>query len=158
MNVSQRFKNNGLLTHEREVSKLQEEAGALVQDKHPGSSAVKVCNSFSQAFIHSSACLFIHSVTMALAVVYLLTEDDFTCVFQSYSADVSREWQRFLNLCLCQDTHLDNVEEYKKVSKQKHLDETLSPGAGGSDERLLKSLCVYFNLSISWMWRRSLSH
>ncbi|XP_067237291.1 envoplakin [Chanodichthys erythropterus] len=69
----ERFKNNGLLTHEREVSKLQEEAGALVQDKHPGSSAVK-----------------------------------------SYSADVSREWQRFLNLCLCQDTHLDNVEEYKK--------------------------------------------
>uniref|UniRef100_A0A672QIU1 Envoplakin-like n=1 Tax=Sinocyclocheilus grahami TaxID=75366 RepID=A0A672QIU1_SINGR len=30
------------------------------------------------------------------------------------STDVSREWQRFLNLCLCQDTHLDNVEAYKK--------------------------------------------
>uniref|UniRef100_A0A673IWQ2 Envoplakin-like n=1 Tax=Sinocyclocheilus rhinocerous TaxID=307959 RepID=A0A673IWQ2_9TELE len=66
----ERFKNNGLLSHEREVSKLQEDASVLIEDKHPGSS--------------------------------------------SYSADVSREWQRFLNLCLCQDTHLDNVEAYKK--------------------------------------------
>ncbi|XP_043090950.1 envoplakin [Puntigrus tetrazona] len=69
----ERFKNNGLLSHEREVSKLQEDAYALIDDKHPGSAAVK-----------------------------------------AYSADVSREWQRFLNLCLCQDTHLDNVEAYKK--------------------------------------------
>ncbi|XP_016327702.1 envoplakin-like isoform X1 [Sinocyclocheilus anshuiensis] len=69
----ERFKNNGLLSHEREMSKLQEDASVLIEDKHPGSSAVK-----------------------------------------SYSADVSREWQRFLNLCLCQDTHLDNVEAYKK--------------------------------------------
>ncbi|XP_073800045.1 envoplakin [Danio rerio] len=70
---NERFKNNGLLTHEREVSKLQEEANALIQDKHPGAAAVK-----------------------------------------SYSADVTREWKQFLSLCLCQDTHLDNVEEYKK--------------------------------------------
>uniref|UniRef100_A0A8C2H201 Envoplakin b n=1 Tax=Cyprinus carpio TaxID=7962 RepID=A0A8C2H201_CYPCA len=69
----ERFKNNGLLSHEREVSKLQEDASVLTEDKHPGSSAVK-----------------------------------------SFSADVSREWQRFLNLCQCQDTHLDNVEAYKK--------------------------------------------
>ncbi|XP_016108349.1 envoplakin [Sinocyclocheilus grahami] len=69
----ERFKNNGLLSHEREVSKLQEDASVLIEDKHPGSSAVKL-----------------------------------------YRADVSREWQRFLNLCLCQDTHLDNVEAYKK--------------------------------------------
>uniref|UniRef100_A0A8C1L9U1 Envoplakin b n=1 Tax=Cyprinus carpio TaxID=7962 RepID=A0A8C1L9U1_CYPCA len=66
----ERFKNNGLLSHEREVSKLQEDASVLTEDKHPGSS--------------------------------------------SFSADVSREWQRFLNLCQCQDTHLDNVEAYKK--------------------------------------------
>uniref|UniRef100_A0A8C2GIV0 Envoplakin b n=1 Tax=Cyprinus carpio TaxID=7962 RepID=A0A8C2GIV0_CYPCA len=69
----ERFKNNGLLSHEREVSKLQEDASVLTEDKHPGSSAVK-----------------------------------------SFSTDVSREWQRFLNLCQCQDTHLDNVEAYKK--------------------------------------------
>ncbi|KAK2916917.1 hypothetical protein Q8A67_001291 [Cirrhinus molitorella] len=69
----ERFKNNGLLSHEREVSKLHEGASVLTEDKHPGSSAV-----------------------------------------ESYSASVSREWQRFLNLCLCQETHLDNVEAYKK--------------------------------------------
>ncbi|XP_072318365.1 envoplakin a [Eucyclogobius newberryi] len=28
------------------------------------------------------------------------------------------EWQQFLNLCICQETHLDNVEEYKKY----HMD------------------------------------
>lgn len=101
-------------------------------------------------FVRSLDCLFIQTLNLieTLAVVYLPTEDDFTCVFQSYSADVSREWQRFLSLCLCQDTHLDNVEEYKKVSK-KHLDETLSPGAGGSDERLLKCLCVCILISVS---------
>ncbi|XP_029006466.1 envoplakin a [Betta splendens] len=27
---------------------------------------------------------------------------------------VRNEWQKFLNLCICQETHLDNVEEYKK--------------------------------------------
>lgn len=25
------------------------------------------------------------------------------------------EWQKFLNLCICQETHLDNVEEFKRV-------------------------------------------
>uniref|UniRef100_A0A3B4ACH6 Uncharacterized protein n=1 Tax=Periophthalmus magnuspinnatus TaxID=409849 RepID=A0A3B4ACH6_9GOBI len=32
---------------------------------------------------------------------------------------VRNEWQQFLNLCICQETHLDNVEEYKK---QYHMD------------------------------------
>ncbi|XP_041839150.1 envoplakin a isoform X2 [Melanotaenia boesemani] len=27
---------------------------------------------------------------------------------------VRNEWQQFLNLCICQETHLDNVEEYKR--------------------------------------------
>ncbi|XP_076871991.1 envoplakin a [Brachyhypopomus gauderio] len=27
---------------------------------------------------------------------------------------VRNEWQKFLNLCICQETHLDNVDEYKK--------------------------------------------
>ncbi|XP_026096154.1 envoplakin [Carassius auratus] len=69
----ERFKNNGLLSHEKEVSQIQEDASVLIKNKHPGSDIVK-----------------------------------------SYCTDVSREWQQFLNLCLCQDTHLDNVEEYKK--------------------------------------------
>lgn len=28
---------------------------------------------------------------------------------------VQTEWQAFLNLCLAQETHLDNIEDYKKV-------------------------------------------
>ncbi|KAK7144567.1 hypothetical protein R3I94_010857 [Phoxinus phoxinus] len=27
---------------------------------------------------------------------------------------VRNEWQKFLNLCICQETHLDNLEEYKR--------------------------------------------
>lgn len=35
--------------------------------------------------------------------------------FQGQRDLVRNEWQKFLNLCICQETHLDNVEEYKKV-------------------------------------------
>ncbi len=103
MHVFQRFKNNGLLSHEREVSKLQEDASVLIEDKHPGSSAVKVfihsfihsfvqsfihsfihsfVQSFIQSFIHSFLCSFIQSVSQmfcysfvisCLFVIYLLT-------------------------------------------------------------------------------------
>ncbi|TSX99860.1 Envoplakin [Bagarius yarrelli] len=31
-----------------------------------------------------------------------------------HKAEVQREWQRFLNLCSCQATHLDNVDIYRK--------------------------------------------
>lgn len=27
------------------------------------------------------------------------------------------EWQIFLNLCLAQETHLDNIDDYKKVKR-----------------------------------------
>ncbi|XP_068177424.1 envoplakin a [Antennarius striatus] len=33
---------------------------------------------------------------------------------QAQRDTVRNEWQKFLNLCICQETHLDNVEEYKK--------------------------------------------
>ncbi|XP_047435288.1 envoplakin a [Mugil cephalus] len=40
---------------------------------------------------------------------------------------VRNEWQKFLNLCICQETHLDNVEEYKKYQlDSEQLSETLS--------------------------------
>uniref|UniRef100_A0A672HTY2 Uncharacterized protein n=1 Tax=Salarias fasciatus TaxID=181472 RepID=A0A672HTY2_SALFA len=40
---------------------------------------------------------------------------------------VRGEWQKFLNLCICQETHLDNVEEYKKYQMDtEQLSETLS--------------------------------
>uniref|UniRef100_A0AAV2LMC6 Desmoplakin SH3 domain-containing protein n=1 Tax=Knipowitschia caucasica TaxID=637954 RepID=A0AAV2LMC6_KNICA len=41
--------------------------------------------------------------------------------------DVRNEWQQFLNLCICQETHLDNVGEYKKYQLDcDQLSETLS--------------------------------
>lgn len=42
----QKFKNNGLLAHESEVNKLQDEGDRLVEVvKHPGSPAIAVCPS-----------------------------------------------------------------------------------------------------------------
>lgn len=37
----QKFKKNGLLAHESEINKLQNEGDRLVEMKHPGSSAIK---------------------------------------------------------------------------------------------------------------------
>lgn len=39
-----------------------------------------------------------------------------TLHFQAQRDAVRNEWQKFLNLCICQETHLDNVEEFKKVN------------------------------------------
>ncbi|KAM9843794.1 envoplakin [Aulostomus maculatus] len=69
----ERFKNSGLLAHESEISKLQDEGDHLVEQKHPASATIKA---------HRDA--------------------------------LENEWKDFLNLCLAQETHLDNVEEYKK--------------------------------------------
>ncbi|XP_010887719.3 envoplakin a [Esox lucius] len=33
---------------------------------------------------------------------------------QAQRDDVRREWQKFLNLCICKETHLDNIEDFKK--------------------------------------------
>uniref|UniRef100_UPI0037E77371 envoplakin n=1 Tax=Semicossyphus pulcher TaxID=241346 RepID=UPI0037E77371 len=78
----EKFKTNGLIAHESEVNKLQEEGEILVGKKHPGSQAVKA---------HKDA--------------------------------VQAEWQAFLNLCLAQEIHLDNIEDYKKFQLEA---ETLS--------------------------------
>lgn len=40
---------------------------------------------------------------------------------QAQKDAVRNEWQKFLNLCICQETHLDNVEEYKKVNMERPL-------------------------------------
>lgn len=34
---------------------------------------------------------------------------------QAHRDAVQTEWQAFLNLCLAQEIHLDNIEDYKKV-------------------------------------------
>ncbi|XP_030646457.1 envoplakin [Chanos chanos] len=69
----ERFKNNGLLQHEGEVNKLQDDAERLLEKNHPA-----------------------------------------TAVIQAHQDALQNEWQCFLNLLICQDTHLDNVEDYKK--------------------------------------------
>ncbi|XP_063039899.1 envoplakin [Engraulis encrasicolus] len=69
----ERFKNSGLLSHEGETTRLQEEADNLVVAGHPARPLIK-----------------------------------------SLDSEVQNEWQRFLNLLICQETHLDNVEDYKR--------------------------------------------
>ncbi|KAM9346768.1 envoplakin [Symphorus nematophorus] len=90
----EKFKNNGLLAHESEVNKLQEEGDRLVETNHPGSPTIKA---------HRDA--------------------------------MQSEWQAFLNLCLAQEVHLDNIEDYKKFQLEadtlseslERLNSTLDP-------------------------------
>lgn len=69
----ERFKTNGLVSHEREVNQLRDEGDDLIEKNHPGTSAIKMHRDTVQA-----------------------------------------EWTDFLNLCLAQEKHLDNIEDYKK--------------------------------------------
>ncbi|XP_078257966.1 envoplakin a [Rhinoraja longicauda] len=67
------FKENGLLSEEEAVNKIQDDGEHLIRLKHPGSPAIEA---------HKDA--------------------------------VKNEWQQFLNLCICQESHLKNVEDYRK--------------------------------------------
>ncbi|XP_058496226.1 envoplakin a [Solea solea] len=50
-----------------------------------------------------------------------------SATIQTQRDAVRSEWQKFLNLCICQETHLDNVEEYKKYQMDTdQLSETLT--------------------------------
>ncbi|CAJ1075760.1 envoplakin [Xyrichtys novacula] len=90
----EKFKTNGLIAHESEINKLQEEGDALIKKKHPGTRTIK-----------------------------------------AHAETVQGEWQAFLNLCLAQETHLDNIEDYKKFQLEaetlsdslKRLNTTLDP-------------------------------
>ncbi|XP_015254606.1 PREDICTED: envoplakin-like [Cyprinodon variegatus] len=80
------FKNDGLLIHESEVIRLQDEGNRLIELNHPASE-----------------------------------------IIQTHSEAVRNEWQKFLNLCICQETHLDNVDEFKKFKTDtEQLSETLT--------------------------------
>ncbi|XP_028842977.1 envoplakin [Denticeps clupeoides] len=56
----ERFRNNGLLSHESEVTRLQEEANSLLETKHPATSTIKVHNEAVQdewqAFLKLCMC------------------------------------------------------------------------------------------------------
>lgn len=67
------FKENGLLSEEEAVNRIQDDGERLIKLKHPGSPAIEA---------HKDA--------------------------------VKNEWQQFLNLCICQEAHLKNVEDYRK--------------------------------------------
>ncbi|XP_033982963.1 envoplakin-like [Trematomus bernacchii] len=105
----EKFKTNGLLSHEKEINKLQGEGERLVEKKHPASSTIKA---------HKDA--------------------------------VQLEWQAFLNLCLAQEIHLDNIEDYKKFQLEaetlseslERLNSNLDPKAltGKSNPEVLMAL------------------
>uniref|UniRef100_A0A667WSU0 Envoplakin b n=1 Tax=Myripristis murdjan TaxID=586833 RepID=A0A667WSU0_9TELE len=107
----EKFKNNGLLTHESEVNQLQEEGEHHIKMKHPGSPTI---------LAHRDAVL--------------------------------AEWQSFLNLCIAKETHLDNIEEYRKFQLDaetlsdslKRLSSTLDPKslANKSNPEVLMALEV----------------
>ncbi|XP_077462150.1 envoplakin a [Stigmatopora argus] len=49
-----------------------------------------------------------------------------TATIQAQRDIVRNEWQKFLHLCICQETHLDNLEQYKKYQMDSdQLSETL---------------------------------
>ncbi|XP_070770595.1 envoplakin a [Enoplosus armatus] len=50
-----------------------------------------------------------------------------SATIQAQKDAVRNEWQKFLNLCICQETHLDNVEEFKRYQMEtEQLSETLT--------------------------------
>ncbi|XP_049425847.1 envoplakin a [Epinephelus fuscoguttatus] len=54
---------------------------------------------------------------------------------------VRNEWQKFLNLCICQETHLDNVEEYKKYQLEaEQLSENLTKLNNSLDPKSLNKM------------------
>ncbi|XP_061534705.1 envoplakin a [Phycodurus eques] len=50
-----------------------------------------------------------------------------SATIQAQRDAVRNDWQKFLHLCICQETHLDNLEQYKKYQLDtEQLSETLS--------------------------------
>ncbi|XP_057717649.1 envoplakin [Corythoichthys intestinalis] len=95
----EKFKSNGLLSHESEVNQLLEEADRLADKRHPGNSAI-----------------------------------------MAHKSTVQSGWQSFLNLCLAQEAHLDNVEEYRKFQLDAEtLAESLDRLTQNLDPKLLDS-------------------
>lgn len=103
----QKFKSSALLAHEREVNQLQQKGSSLIDSKHPGSATIKV-NRFNQ-----KTPLNLNRINGTL--VFL----------QAHSDTVQAEWQAFLNLCLAQEVHLDNIDDYRKVELS-HCDDCVS--------------------------------
>lgn len=48
---------------------------------------------------------------------------------QAHSDALQNEWQSFLNLCICQEVHLDNIDNYRKVRHLLTLGKDVSYGS-----------------------------
>ncbi|XP_061702969.1 envoplakin [Syngnathoides biaculeatus] len=93
----EKFKSNGLLSHEGEVNQLLEEGDRLSDLNHPGNAAIMA---------HKDA--------------------------------VQSGWQAFLNLCLAQEVHLDNIEDYRKFQLDAEtLSESLDRLTSNLDPKLM---------------------
>uniref|UniRef100_A0A7N5ZXT3 Desmoplakin SH3 domain-containing protein n=1 Tax=Anabas testudineus TaxID=64144 RepID=A0A7N5ZXT3_ANATE len=61
-----------------------------------------------------------------------------SATIQVHRDTVRNEWQKFLNLCICQETHLDNVEEFKKYQMDTdQLSETLTKLNNNLDPKIV---------------------
>ncbi|XP_007252199.3 envoplakin a [Astyanax mexicanus] len=61
-----------------------------------------------------------------------------TNAIQAQRDTLRGEWEKFLNLCICQENHLDNVEEYKKYQLDAEmLSESLSGFSSSLDPKAL---------------------
>uniref|UniRef100_A0A3B5LZ03 Envoplakin a n=1 Tax=Xiphophorus couchianus TaxID=32473 RepID=A0A3B5LZ03_9TELE len=55
--------------------------------------------------------------------------------FKAQIETVRNEWQKFLNLCICQETHLENVDEFKKVRNK----DGKSINGGSAEEKTVQN-------------------
>ncbi|XP_054635826.1 envoplakin a [Dunckerocampus dactyliophorus] len=61
-----------------------------------------------------------------------------SATIQAQRDAVRNEWQKFLHLCICQETHLDNLEQYKKYQLDtEQLSETLSKLNNSLDSKVV---------------------
>ncbi|XP_063052355.1 envoplakin a isoform X2 [Engraulis encrasicolus] len=62
-------------------------------------------------------------------------------IVETQRDELRNEWQKFLNLCICQEVHLDNMEEYKKYQLDADtLSESLTRLSSSLDPKALSSM------------------
>lgn len=69
---------------------------------------------------------------------------------QAHSDALQNEWQSFLNLCICQEVHLDNIDNYRKVRHLLTLGNDVFLWLVVMAQRNIAPMCVP-TYSTSWM-------
>lgn len=85
------------------MNRLQDEGQRLIELNHPASETIQVPKSVFK------------ELTRILKSNVLYIKCRFLLYFKAHIETVRNEWQRFLNLCICQEMHLDIVDEFRKV-------------------------------------------